>query len=229
MSGERGFTMVEVLVALASAMVVMLGIFALVDTTTRGGARVASRVNANQRARPVLQNLVDELHSTCLGPNTVPVLAGSGDSSVSFLSHTGSAVSPTPDKHVVTLAGGTLTESVYPATGGSAPTWTFAASPSSTRQLLTGVGAASVGSPASSVPLFRYFAYQGAQLSATPLPTPLSAANAALAAEVTVSFSASPSSTPVSDSHASVSVSDSAIMRLSPAAEDANQANPPCT
>jgi prepilin-type N-terminal cleavage/methylation domain-containing protein len=224
-SSERGFTLVELLVAISLAMVVMFGIFALIDVTTRGSARIASRVEANQLARPVMQRLLDELHSTCVGPNTTPVLAGSGDSSLSFLEQTGSAVSPTPDEHVVTLTGGTLTELLYPATGGSAPNWTFAASPSSTRQLLTGVGA---GSPPSTAPLFQYFAYQGGQLSTTPLPTPLSPADAVRTSEVTVSFWVAPASTRVPDSHASVALSDSATLRLAPPAEDTAQANPPC-
>ncbi len=228
MSSERGFTLVEMLIATSLAIVVILGIFALVDVTNRGTARIASRVEADQLARPVMQRLLDELHSTCVGPNTTPVLAGSGDSSMNFLHQTGSAVSPTPDKHVVTLAGGALSESVYPATGGAAPSWTFAAIPSSTRQLLTRVGAASSGSPPASRPLFQYFAYQGGQLSTTPLQTPLSAVDAVRTSEVTVSFSVSPAHTPVVDPHAAVSVSDSATLRLAPPAEDTSQANPPC-
>jgi prepilin-type N-terminal cleavage/methylation domain-containing protein len=228
MSDERGFTLVELLVAMSLAVVVMLGIFSLIEVTNRGSARVASRVNADQLARPVMQRLLDELHSTCVGPNTTPVLAGSGDSSLTFLEQTGSAVSPIPDKHVVSLAGGALSESVYAATGGTAPNWTFAASPASTRQLLTGVGAASSGSPPTSPPLFQYFAYSGGQLSTTPLPTPLSATDAVRTSQITVSFSVAPASTPVPDTHASVSVSDSVALRLAPPAEDTSQANPPC-
>ena len=228
MSDERGFTLVELLVAMSLAVVVMLGIFSLIEVTNRGSARVASRVNADQLARPVMQRLLDELHSACVGPNTTPVLAGSGDSSLTFLEQTGAAVSPTPDKHVVSLAGGALSESVYAATGGTAPNWTFAASPASTQQLLTGVGAASSGSPPTSPPLFQYFAYQGGQLSTTPLPTPLSATDAVRTSQITVSFSVAPASTPVPDTHATVSVSDSVALRLAPPAEDTSQANPPC-
>jgi type II secretory pathway pseudopilin PulG len=224
-NSERGFTLIESLVAISIGMIVIFGLFALIDVSTRGSAWVASRVDADQRARPVLQRLLDELHSTCVGPNTTPVVAGSGDTSLSFLQQTGSAVSPTPDKRVVTLTGNTLTESIYPATGGTAPNWTFATSPSSTRQLLTGAGA---GSAPSSQPLFQYFAYQGGQLSTTPLPTPLSTADAVRTSEITISFWVAPTSTPVPDSHASVALSDSVTLRLAPPAEDTAQANPPC-
>ena len=74
MSSERGFTLVEMLVAISLSLVVMLGIFALVEVTNRGSTRIASRVEADQLARPVMQRLLDELHSTCVGPNTTPVL-----------------------------------------------------------------------------------------------------------------------------------------------------------
>lgn len=233
MRGERGFTLVELLVGMAVSIVVLFGILALVDVTTRGSARIASRVEANQHARTALQRLLDQLHSTCVAPNVLPVVASSNgytsnDNTLIFLQQTGSAVTPTPDEHVVTLAGGTLTERVYPATGGTAPNWTFAGAPSSTTQLLTGVGAASVGGSSSTVPLFQYFAYQGAQLSTTALPTPLSASDAARTVAVTVSFSVAPSSNPTNDQHAAVSVSDSVVLRLSPASEAATEVNPPC-
>jgi prepilin-type N-terminal cleavage/methylation domain-containing protein len=233
MTSERGFTLVELLVSMAMSLVVLIAILSLIEVTTRGSARVAGRVEADQKARTVLQNLMDELHSTCVAPNVLPVVASSNgyvsdDNNLVFLEQTGSPVSPTPDEHVVSLANGTLTERIYPSTGGTAPNWTFATTPSSTRQLLAGVGPASVGG--STVPLFQYFAYSGAQLSTTPLPTQggLSASDASRTVAITVSFSASPGSNAAQDQQASVSVSDTVVMRLSPASEAATEVNPPC-
>lgn len=243
MRSERGFTLVELVVAMAISIVVLLGILALVDVTTRGSARVAARVEANQRARTMLERLVDELHSTCVAPNVLPVVASSngfasGDNTLIFLKWSGSSVAPVPGspdpekagpfQNVVTLSGGTLTERVYPALTGSAPSWTFDTSPdpTKTRTLLTGVGPAKVGG--SNVPLFQYFAYQGAQLSATPLPTPLTASDAARTVAVTISFSVGPRSNPTPDQNAAASVSDSVVLRLSPASEAATEVNPPC-
>ena len=224
---ERGFTLIELMMSIAIGITVVLGVFSLVDISLSNSARIAARVDANQRARPVLQRLVDELHSACVGPDSSPVLVGSGENTLGFKHRTGSAVSPTPDKRVVTLTGGTLSESVYPATGGTPPNWTFASSPSSTRQLLTDVGPASAGDPPSNAPLFQYFADQAGQLG-TPLPTPLSAADAGRTVHVSISFSASPRNTPVSDENAAVSVSDSAYLRFSPFSEDPTKVNGPC-
>jgi prepilin-type N-terminal cleavage/methylation domain-containing protein len=233
MRDERGFTLVELMVAMAISLVTMFAILGLIDMTTRGTARVASRVEADQKARVARQYLIDGLHSTCVAPNVLPVVASSNGyqsdgNTLIFLTQTGSAVSPAPVQRVVTLSDGTLTERAYPATGGSAPSWTFASTPSTTRQLATGVGPASIGSPPSSVPLFQYFAYQGAQLSPTALPTPLSASDAARTVAVTVSFSVSPGSNPARDEHPEVTVSDTVVMRLSPASEAATEVNPPC-
>ena len=233
MSSERGFTMVELLVAMAISVVVLMGILAIVDVTTRGSARVAARVEANQRARTTMERLVEGLHSTCVAPNVLPVVAASNgytssDNALIFLQQTGSAVSPTPTERVVSLEGDTLKERVYPATGGTAPSWTFASTPSSTTTLATDVASAKFGNPPSAVPLFQYFAYQGAQLSTTPLPTPLSASDAARTVAVTVSFSVAPSSNGANDPHAEATVSDSVVLRLSPASEAATEVNPPC-
>jgi hypothetical protein len=227
-SDQRGMTIVEVMVAMVASLAMLFAILALVQVATHGQRRVASHVAANQRGRPVLTNIMDALHSGCVARGVAPVLAASGASSMSFLSQSGSAVSPTPDKHVVTLSGTTLSESVYPATGGASPNWTFSPTPSSTRQLLTGVGSGSAGTPPASVPLFRYYAYSGGQVSATPLATPLSADDAAKTVQVTVAFSSSANGGTASDTEEPISLSDSAILRLEPASEDSSEVNLPC-
>ncbi len=227
-SDQRGMTIVELMVAMVASLAMLLAILALVQVATHGQRRVASHVAANQRGRPVLTSIMDALHSGCVSRGVAPVLAGSGNSTMSFLSKTGAAVSPTPDKHVVTLSGATLSKSVYPANGGAAPNWTFSPTPSSTRQLLTGVGAGSAGSPPSSVPLFRYYAYSGGQVSATPLATPLSAADAAQTVQVTVAFATSGGSEVASDAKEPITLSDSATLRLEPASEDSSEVNLPC-
>jgi hypothetical protein len=228
MNNEEGFTLVELLVTIVAGMVVLLGLFSVIEVSTRSTLRVSSRVEANQRARPVLQRLIDQLHSTCLGPNMTPVLAGSDANTMTYIAYTGSAVNPTPDKHVVSLSGGTMTETIYPSTGGNPPNWTFSGTPSSTRQVLTNVGSASVGSPPVAVPLFQYYAYVNGVLSTTPVTPPVTATNASALGQVTVSFAASPTSTPVPDQHPNISVSDSAVLRLSAPSEDPTDPNPPC-
>lgn len=225
---ERGVTMVELLVTTALGMIVILGVLAVTEVAMRSSAKTATRVAADQRARPVLERLVDQLHSTCIGPEAGPLLAGSTESSLSFLHQTGSTVTPLPDKIVVSLSGNTLTEAVYPSTGGQAPNWTFAGTPSSSRVLMTGVGPAQTGDPPIDAPLFRYFKYDGGVVDPNSLPTPLSAENSAIAVRVDVAFSVAPLSDPTRDDKAPVTVSDAVLVRFSPASEDPTKVNGPC-
>ncbi len=224
MKDERGYSLVELLVAAGSGIVVLLALFAMLDLSIKNSAQVTERVDANQRAKPVLQSLMDDLHSACTGPGIAPVLAGSTGSQLSFQMQTGSAVSPTPSKHVVTLANGKLTQQTFTATSGSNPTWVYSNSPATTRQLLTEVTPPSAAQGAT----FAYYAANAGVISTSPLPTPLSAADALRAVEVKVTLQVAPSSTTTSDPNSSVVLSDAAIFRFSPFSEDPTKVNGPC-
>ncbi len=217
-SDQSGFTLVEQLVAAAAALVVLFGLTSVIMTSLHQSARVNGRVDATQRARIVLYRVIDGLHSACIAPQIAPVQAGSTGTSLRFLHQTGSAVAPTPILSDVTLSGGTLSESVYPATGGSVPSWTFAGTPSSTRQLMTGV--------ASSPAPFSYFKYSSGQI--TPLETPLSAPDALRTVQVSVALTVSPSYPETPDPGAAASVQDTALLRFSPAAFSTSANNLPC-
>jgi hypothetical protein len=220
MRDERGMTVAELVITIPIFLVVFTAIMMMVQVATHNQDRVARRVAVNQKARPELTRLMDQLHSACVAPAVAPILAGSTSNSLIFISKAGEEVSPTPDKHIVTLSGGTLSESIYPGSG-SAPPWTYSPTPSSTRELLTGVS-----SPA----LFRYYKYEDGQVSTTPLPTPLpnglSQADAATTVQVAISFTYSTGAG--NDPNAPITLSDSATLRLEPASEDTSEVNLPC-
>jgi prepilin-type N-terminal cleavage/methylation domain-containing protein len=228
MRDESGFTIIELLVSLAISLVVITMVTTMITVTTHNEDRIARRVDASQRGRPVMARIVNELHSACVAPRIIPVIAdgtanGSTATQISFLSQSGEAVTPTPDKHVITLSGTTMSESVYPATGGAAPTWTFSGTPSSTTQLL-----ANVSAPGGV--MFSYYRFLNGQLSNTPLPVPLSASNAALTAYVTVSLTASPTGgKSLLDANSPITFSNSADLRLESASQVPSQDNQPCT
>jgi prepilin-type N-terminal cleavage/methylation domain-containing protein len=228
MSAERGFSLIELMVSMAAFLVVFSAILMMVQVATHNQADVASKVATNQRARPVMTNLIDRLHSSCVAPGVAPIQAGSSGTSMVFISRSGADVNPTPDRYVISLSGDTLSESRYAATGGAPPSWTFSPTPTSTRELISGVGQGSIGDPPVTVPLFRYFAYVGGQLSPTPLPTPLSTADAASTVHVTVAFAASPSEGSVPNPNAPITLADSTTLRLEPASEDSAEVNLPC-
>jgi hypothetical protein len=228
MRDERGVALPELLVAITAGIAVLFGVFTMSEGTLRGSARVQQRVDATQRSRPVLTHILDELHSSCISPNISPVLPGSTGSSITFLHKTGTAVTPNPDKRVISLTGTTMSESVYPYLSGSAPDWIFGATPTTTR-LLTNVGSGSVGGAA--VPLFRYYAYNSTTgaIDPTPLTTPLSSDDADRTVQVDVAFSSAPTKTRVVENNTALTSYDSVLFRFSPAAEDASQSQLPCT
>jgi type II secretory pathway pseudopilin PulG len=150
---ERGFTLVELLVVILAGVVVTSALMTILVVSLRGTTRTISRVDATRQGRIALANIEDELHSSCAAPGVVPVKAGSSGTSITFVSAYGTAASPTPVQHTISLNSGKLTDATYAMTGGTAPNWTFSSTPSITRVLAT--NAAQSGS----TPIFQYFAF----------------------------------------------------------------------
>lgn len=227
MSDEHGYTIIELLVGAMVSLVVLGAILTMVQVATRNQDRVSERVYANQRGRPTMNRLIDRLHSACVSAGLAPVRAGSTETSLILYSKNGNAVSPVPDRYVISLSEGAITESVATGSGTEPSNWTFG-SASTPVKLLSGVGTAKLGSPATSVPLFRYFAYEGGQVATSPLPTPLSEENAAKTVQVNIAFTIGPYTKATSDAGAPITLSDSATLRIEPASEDSAEVNLPC-
>jgi Tfp pilus assembly protein PilW len=219
---ESGMTLIELLVATAAGVVVMFGVVLAVIVTLRETDRVASHVDANQRSRTTMYKVIDELHSACVASQFAPVQTGSTGTSLSFIHKSGSAVALTPVLSTVSLSGTTLSQSDYTPTGGSAPTWTFSGTPSSTVQLMTGVN------PLSGSSIFSYYAYSNGQVSSTPLTTPLSSTDAAKTVQVSVAFNVAPTKTQIVDPNAPTAIQDSALLRFSAATFSTSASNLPC-
>jgi hypothetical protein len=223
--GERGTTMIELLVGLAAGSVVLFAVSAMIVVTLHQTARVSARVDATQRARVVLSNVIEELHSACIAPQIAPVREGSTGTLLSFIHQAGGAAVLTPVLSKIVLSGGTLTQFDYNALAGSSPPeWAFnTTTPSSERQLMTGI---SPTSPSSSI--FSYYTYaagQGSPISVTP---PLNKETASHVVQVGVAFTASPLNTPVRDAGAPASVQDSVLLRLTPPSYNKEVVGPPC-
>ena len=200
----------------------------MLTTSLRNQDRINQRVDANQRVRPVMTHIIQELHSACIAPRMTPIIGdgttnGSTGTRISFLSKSGATVTPTPDLHVIILSGGTLSESVFPATGGAQPgPWTFSSTASSSTQLLTQVSAPASG-------MFQYYDFVNGQVDTSPTAVPLSATDAAKAAIVKITMSSSPTrGVSTFDPGSPLVVSNSADLRLENAGQFPNQDNLPC-
>jgi hypothetical protein len=225
---EQGFSLVELLVATSAALLTLVVALMILQVTSQGSERVVGQVEANQRIRPAMRTIVDELHSLCVAPDLAPVLPGSDDNSIRFLHARGADVVPLPDRVELTFSGDTLTRSRYQATGGSAPDWTFSSTPYETREVIDEIRRAYLGNPGQIVPYFRYFAYEGGVLDPNPLPTPLSTADADRTVQVSVAFASGSISTGERNSLNPVSAANDISLRFTPASEGVSEENLPC-
>lgn len=224
---ERGMTLTELLVAMIVGLIVLGGIVTLVTSTSKSSGRITERVAANQLARPMMQRVMNELHSACISPGLAPVLPGSNGDAISFVHGTGAAVAPTPVKRTIAWnsSNGYLTDQTFARTGGAAPDWTFSTTASSTFRLLENVGPIT-----DQTPIFSYYAYEDGTISATPLPVPLSTDDAKRTVQVTIALAVAPTQSGTSDEEgAPIELTNSALLRFTPSNEDTEQAGLPCT
>lgn len=233
LADESGLTLMEMLAAMTISLVIFGALYAFLNVASSNSNQISARIEANKLARPVMASIIDKLHSVCVAPAVAPVLPGSTGSAISFVHQTGSAVSPVPVKRTITFDTSTtpdrLLETTYNVASGTAPSWTFSTTAATTRTLLTPVQQASLGSPAVSVPVFRYYAFNSSGVvSTTPLTVPLSTTDAAKVVQVNVSFAVPPRTTTDPDPNGVLSLSDTVIFRFTPPGESAGTQNLPC-
>jgi len=220
---ESGTTLIELMVALMTGLVIISALTMVILTTLHGTNRVSARVHATQRARLAVAQLMEELHSACVMPEIAPVKEGSEGNKLLFVHQTGSAVAPTPVLSEVVYSAGTLKQLDFASTGGTSPNWTFSKTASSTKTLLTNV---TPMPPSSSI--FTYYAYSGGTISETPQKTPLNEIDALLTVEVHAAITAAPEHMPVADAGAEASIQNTATLRLTPPSFNEGSPARPC-
>jgi len=167
---ERGFTLIEVLVALITGLIVTMALFSVLEFSMNQTTRLSDITQANQLGRTTMTHIVDELHSACLSAGFNPIQESSTESKLVFV--TGySAEAEVPS--VLGEKGGVRKEEIewnsvegkmwdksYAGTGTeSKGNYTF--SESSTKTLIGENISQSVESSGKkeAIPIFKYFAY----------------------------------------------------------------------
>jgi prepilin-type N-terminal cleavage/methylation domain-containing protein len=204
---ERGFTLIEVLVAMVTGIVVTGALFSILDFSVKQTGRLSQISQVAQTSGTAMTHIVDELHSACLSPGYAPVKAGSTSSKLIFVN----AYFPETNEKAEAeykfvrkdeleyTAAGKLTDTLSRPTGeekeGEFP-WKV----SGTTTFAEGVSLFGGGS--STEPVFKYYEYlkepssggstEGASTLTEISPATLTAAQAAKVASVTVSFRTSP-------------------------------------
>ncbi|HEY1451389.1 MAG TPA: prepilin-type N-terminal cleavage/methylation domain-containing protein [Solirubrobacteraceae bacterium] len=177
----HGFTLIELLVAMSAGLIVVGALLAILDISLKQTQRISDRVQVDRSGRTAMNNVLEELHSSCTGfgataiqaPSTTPVspLAAIGTSNLWFLSAYGNSTSSSPAVSAVvqhdinwTATGtsgtgeqlGTLRD--YSFTGsGESPNWAF---PTLTTTNATSRVLAKNVIPLSTSTLFHYYRYE---------------------------------------------------------------------
>lgn len=241
---QRGFTLIEMLVAILAGVIVVAATLAILDFSARQTTRITDSVQSNRIGRNALNAMLEELHSSCTGfgataiqaPSTTPVspLASTGGSNLWFLSAYGNPTSGEPSvsnvvQHDInwTATGsngageqiGTLRD--YTFTGsGSAPNWSFPAlttANAGVKVLATNV------MPLSTSTLFRYYRYDtnaanvetyGKTIEVPPAEVGTVATNQKIA-EVKIAFKQAPEKGDTRSGH-TTTFNGAAALRLTP-------------
>ena len=208
LAAERGFTIVELMVAVSVGMVVILFTFNLLDAAGRASTEVSDRVDSVQRGRVAMEQVTQRLRSqVCLDSNTPAVTYGDDDE-LRFYSELGDEVF-TPEARRLRFDDpdgdgfGDLNESVW-TTLSSPPGDTFSTPATSSRNVLAGMMRALEDDPATQnnegravgdpVPVFRYYTFllNAPNSPTVRLQTPLSVADRARVVRIAVAFESLP-------------------------------------
>lgn len=207
--GERGFTLVEVLVAMAAGLVVIGALYSILTLSLRQTARITNETSASQHGRTAMAKILAELQTTCISPQFTPVQAGSSATKLIFISGHGSeAVLAEAEQHelVWSESAHTLTDTAYKNSGGEWPAFKFeSATPTSVTQIAERISKYESGG--TTQPIFAYYKYAEAPLNVegeagpastleeiAPPASGFSSEEAATIASVRVSFDAAATS-----------------------------------
>jgi prepilin-type N-terminal cleavage/methylation domain-containing protein len=253
---ERGFTLIELLVASLAGIIVSTATGAIVIASVHFSSNFGNRVDSNQEGRVAMEKITQALNSSCVATGVTPlvgtpaptgmvggVASGSDASNVVFYSALSDVATIEPNEVEISLTGTapsqqlvmyTYTNTNAATTPPPPPPWTFSTTPTPTAGFVLLPNAAQATIGGSVQPVFQYFGYTGSgasSISTSPYAVPLSATDAATTAEVTISFQALPSNkgANVSARSAGANLSDSVVLKLTPASSAPNGSNTPCT
>jgi prepilin-type N-terminal cleavage/methylation domain-containing protein len=192
---EGGFSLTELLAAMAIGSLVLWAAMQVFVTGIQGSSKVGDRVEAAQRGRLAMDRITTVLNAqVCLDSATPPISTGA-DQSVTFTANLG-RVDADPVRYVLRYdsAAKRLIEDQYTPNVDVNGVVTYAGTPSRSRTLATGVVPERVAG--TQQPMFRYYQFNAdGTINTTPLGTPLMAANLTKVVRVGIAFQAVPERT----------------------------------
>lgn len=253
---EHGTSLLELLVAMASATIIMIAMVALLQFTTTQASRIGERVQSDRLGRLAMTRVIEELHSSCTGfgaqaiqgPSTTPKapLETSGPTNLWYVSAYGSSTSGSAVEKTVYLhdinwveeakknGQGTLTDYSFESVAGSGPgtttgNWEFPAletTKAKRRVLATKVTPVTISGTKT---VFQYYTLSSSTGSFTQLTEKIPAeAAASKIAKVAISFTQAPEGGETKLGRA-VAFNDAVVLRLNPTETGAGAKDETCT
>jgi type II secretory pathway pseudopilin PulG len=214
-SDSRGFTLAELVVAMALGMIVLLAAFTVIDRAFTTNKAVSDREDALQRGRIALEQMTRQIRSmTCAGSTTPVALAT--DNEIDFYAYLGNPTSGgslLPDLHKLTYSSSakTITESDYTVSDVNTSPPTVASTAYKTRVLLNNVV------PVTGTPIFSYYTFDPSaslgsgtfvQLSTANTPPGLVAGDLGKVVKVSINYLTRPTGINLSDPHSTTFTDD---------------------
>jgi prepilin-type N-terminal cleavage/methylation domain-containing protein len=231
-SDERGFTLIEMLVASSIGVVLLLAAFMLLDRSFSSSASIADRQDGLQRGRQTMELITRQLRSqvcVVVPPATsysAPVVSAADDSVTFYGSLSESSTSV--EKRTLTFSStgtGSITQNVITGTPNTVyPQMAFSGT-GTTTTLLTNVKQAVSGG--SNLPVFRYYRFKpGAPVGdLEQLSAPVAAADLPSIALIKVAFR-SYAARPISKDNDATQIEDDVYIRITDSSEQ--QETPQC-
>src|ERR1700689_410197 len=245
---ERGFSLIELLVAMASATVVVTAALTIYIVALHQSTRISDREQADQTGRTTMTHIVEELHSSCLQKEFAPVQAESSATELRFVDAASTAATissskakPEAYEDRILFKEGSLIDERYPAEGGTVPKeFTFNKTTPSAKILLA-TNVSQTIKESKTLPVFAYFAYatkasSGSETSGVnaltemPLKTKekLISTSAAKVAAVEVDFTVAAREANAFQSHEEIPFSNEVVLAFGLPASEATFEEKPC-
>jgi prepilin-type N-terminal cleavage/methylation domain-containing protein len=164
---ERGFSLIEVLVAMVAGIIVTGALFAILEISLKQNSRITDRVQAQQLGDNAMTRIIDPLRSGCISREATPVLKESTPTKVIFTTAYSEATTPADSevfKDTIEYSSTThqITAKTQQATAGTWPTYTAWETPGKTTLI-----AENVYLPSGHTYFFKYFKYGTEATSST--------------------------------------------------------------
>lgn len=166
-----GFMLVELLVAMISAVVITGALFAILIVSLHQTSRISGRVQATQLGRTTMTHMVDELHSACISREFTPIQPNSSETELIFISGVGTeAVLSKAYLHKIAYSKteGTLVETTTASSGGEWPNFEYKSTPTTRR---IGEYLSQSKNSEGTIPVFQYYKYAESSTSTNAVTT----------------------------------------------------------